>query len=159
MHFGSSNRYRALRQSSISMVLFSSSFLLIQKTPYSKANVNITANNGYTALIWAAAYDRQTMVQRVDFMINAGLLDEVRKLLRMKLSKTAYYCIGIREIQGCFKGQYELSEAIYLIKRNSRHFAKKQMTWFNKNKDITWIDLKKGEDLFEVSRIIFNKIR
>ena len=97
--------------------------------------------------------------QRVDFMINAGLLDEVRKLLRMKLSKTAYYCIGIREIQGCFKGQYELSEAIYLIKRNSRHFAKKQMTWFNKNKDITWIDLKKGEDLSEVSRRIFNEIK
>ena len=97
--------------------------------------------------------------QRVDFMINAGLLDEVRKLLRMKLSKTAYYCIGIREIQGCFKGQYELSEAIYLIKRNSRHFAKKQMTWFNKNKDITWIDLKKGEDLSEVSGRIFNEVK
>ena len=44
------------------MVLFSSSFLLIQKTPYSKANVNITANNGTTALIHTAGNDRQTMV-------------------------------------------------------------------------------------------------
>ena len=44
------------------MVLFSSSFLLIQKTPYSKANVNITDNYGTTALIYAAANDRQTMV-------------------------------------------------------------------------------------------------
>ena len=105
----------------------------------------------------ADLYER--IEQRVDFMINAGLLDEVRKLLKRDLSKTATYCIGIREVQGYFKGEYDLNEAIRLIKRNSRHFAKKQMTWFNKSKDITWIDLKKDEDLSEVSRLIFNKIR
>jgi len=104
----------------------------------------------------ADLYER--IEQRVDFIINAGLLDEVRKLLKLNLSKTAYYCIGIREVQGYFKGEYDLNEAIRLIKRNSRRFAKRQMTWFNKNKDIDWIDLKKDEDLSEASRAIFNKI-
>jgi tRNA dimethylallyltransferase len=97
--------------------------------------------------------------QRVDFMINAGLLAEVQKLLRKKLSKTAYFCIGVRETEGCLKGEYDLAEAINLIKRNSRRFAKRQMTWFNKNKDIEWIDLKESEDMDKVAQMIARKIK
>ncbi len=96
--------------------------------------------------------------RRVDFMVNAGLIDEVRRLLKKKLSKTAYFCIGIREIEGFLKGQYDLQEAVRLIKRNSRRFAKRQMTWFNKNEDIEWIDLIPAEDLSVVAEKISNRV-
>lgn len=96
--------------------------------------------------------------QRVDFMINAGLLDEVRRLLEKPIGRTAYHCIGIREMEGFLKGQYNFEEARRLMKRNSRHFAKRQMTWFNKNKDIEWMDLKVDEDLEKVAKKILDKV-
>jgi tRNA dimethylallyltransferase len=100
----------------------------------------------------------QRIDQRVDFMVNAGLLDEIRSLLTQNLSKTAYLCIGVREMEKFLKGEHDLNEAIRLIKRNSRHYAKRQMTWFNKNKDIEWIDLKADEDLATVAQKIFDKV-
>ncbi len=97
--------------------------------------------------------------QRVDFMVNAGLLDEISRLLQKRLSSTAAYCIGVREVGGFLKGEYGLSEAVSLIKKNSRRFAKRQMTWFNKNKDIEWVDIKKDDDLSTVARFIYEKIK
>jgi tRNA dimethylallyltransferase len=100
----------------------------------------------------------QRIDQRVDFMVNAGLLDEVRQLLKKTLGPTAYLCICIRELEGFFKGQYELGEAIRLIKRNSRHFAKRQLTWFNKRKDIEWLDVASKEDSGSVASKIIEKL-
>lgn len=96
--------------------------------------------------------------QRVDFMVNAGLLDEVRNLLKMNLSKTASCCIGIKEIEGYFNGEYDLEEAVRLIKRNTRHFAKRQMTWFNKNMDIEWLDLSAEENIKSAAEKICDKV-
>ncbi len=97
--------------------------------------------------------------QRIDFMLNAGLLDEVRQLLKNKLSRTAYMCIGVREVEKYFKGEISLDEAVRLLKRNSRHFAKRQMTWFNKNNDIQWIDLKEGQDSAAVAELIYHRVK
>jgi tRNA dimethylallyltransferase len=96
--------------------------------------------------------------QRVDFMVNAGLLDEVRCLLKKKLSRTASMCIGIREMEEVLKGGTSLDEAVLLMKRNSRHFAKRQLTWFNKNKDIEWFDIEEGQDLSGFAKTIFKKV-
>lgn len=96
--------------------------------------------------------------QRVDFMVNAGLLDEVRGLLKKKLSRTAGMCIGIREMEGVLKGRTSFEEAVLSIKRNSRRFAKRQLTWFNKNKDIEWFDIDDNEDLSEIAKKILEKI-
>lgn len=95
---------------------------------------------------------------RVDEMMKSGLVKEVSGLLKKKLSSTAYYCIGIREIEGYLKGQHSLDEAVRLIKRNSRRFAKRQLTWFKKNKDIEWVDLSEYDDLSSAARHIFKKI-
>lgn len=113
----------------------------------------------YDARIFGLRRDKTELYrridQRVDFMMNAGLLDEIRRVLKKRISKTAHCCIGVREVEGFLKGDYDLPEAIRLIKRNSRHFAKRQMTWFNKNKGIEWIELREGFGAFEAARLIF----
>jgi len=78
---------------------------------------------------------------RVDKMFKAGLLDEVRKLLKIKLSKTSRAALGIREVKGYFDGEYGLEEAKRLLKLNTRHYAKRQLTWFRKDKRIEWIEV------------------
>ena len=74
--------------------------------------------------------------KRVDAMIEEGLVDEVKELMQMDIPKTAtsMQSLGYREIFGY------LDRAIYLIKRNTRHFAKRQLTWFRREKDVRWID-------------------
>lgn len=76
---------------------------------------------------------------RVDAMFRQGLIREVQALLRKKLSKTASSGIGIRELKGYFDGAYGREEATRLIKRNTRHYAKRQLTWFRKDPRITWL--------------------
>ncbi len=83
----------------------------------------------------------QKIEERVDKMFTAGLVKEVKQLLRMKLSRTANYAIGIRELKGYFDGLYDLEEAKQLIKKNTRQYAKRQMTWFRKDKRIHWIEV------------------
>jgi len=93
--------------------------------------------------------------ERVEKMFDGGLLDEVRRLLKIKLSKTAAYAIGIKELKGYFEGLYGLDEAKRLIKRNTRLYAKRQMTWFRKDKRINWI--KAGE--YDKPAVIASKIQ
>jgi tRNA dimethylallyltransferase len=117
----------------------------------------------YNCLLFGLRRERQELYrridQRVDFMVNAGFLDEARRLFKKKLSRTAYMCIGIRELEGFLKGHYDLTETVRLMKQNSRRFAKRQMTWFNKNKDIEWIDVGPNEDTGAVARKMCDKIR
>lgn len=87
----------------------------------------------------------QRIDERVEKMFSQGLVAEVKRLLKSKLSKTAAYAIGIRELRGYFEGLYDLEEAKRLIKRNTRLYAKRQLTWFRKDKRIEWIELKDKE--------------
>ena len=81
--------------------------------------------------------------RRVDQMIEEGLVDEVKNLMDKGLadrSSTAMQAIGYREIYDHLTGSYSLDRAVYLIKQNTRHFAKRQLTWFRMQRDVTWID-------------------
>ncbi len=80
--------------------------------------------------------------KRVDKMIKEGLVSEVETLLRMGYSKNlnALSAIGYKEIIDYLEGKYSLEEAINLIKKNTRHYAKRQFIWFRKEKDAIWID-------------------
>ena len=75
-------------------------------------------------------------------MIEEGLEDECRKLkdMRVEPSMTSMQGLGYREMMGYIDGEYDLERAIYLIKRNTRHFAKRQLTWFRREKDVIWVD-------------------
>jgi tRNA dimethylallyltransferase len=78
---------------------------------------------------------------RVDRMFKEGLVTEVKRLLKLRLSKTSQFAIGIREIKGYLGGLYGLEETKRLIKRNTCLYAKRQLTWFRKDKRIEWIDV------------------
>ncbi|MFA5145685.1 MAG: tRNA (adenosine(37)-N6)-dimethylallyltransferase MiaA [Candidatus Omnitrophota bacterium] len=78
---------------------------------------------------------------RVEKMFARGLLGEVKKLSKTKLSKTASYAIGIRELKGYFAGVYDLDEAKRRIKHNTCLYAKRQLTWFRKDKRVHWVNI------------------
>lgn len=80
--------------------------------------------------------------QRVDAMIAAGLVGEVETLLSQGYSPQlkALGAIGYREICAHISGQYTLSESVELMKKNTRHYAKRQLTWFRKDQAIKWFD-------------------
>ena len=82
--------------------------------------------------------------QRVDDMIQRGLVEEVQKLLQMGVrpEMTSMQGLGYREILAYLNQEYDLDRAVFLIKRNTRHFAKRQLTWFRREKDVRWIDKK-----------------
>ena len=82
-------------------------------------------------------YDR--INKRVDIMINNGLVDEARNFIDFQ-HYNSLNTIGYKEIFNYFNGKYSLKEAIEDIKLNTRHYAKRQMTWFRKNKDINWFE-------------------
>lgn len=96
--------------------------------------------------------------RRVDKMFSRGLLSEVKKLLKLKLSQTARFAIGIRELKGYFEGKYDLEEAKRLIKRNTCLYAKRQLTWFRKDKRIRWIDVNDAQKPKEVAEKIWKEL-
>lgn len=96
---------------------------------------------------------------RVERMFAQGVVREVKQLLKLKLSKTAGYAIGIRELRGYFDGEYDLAGAKQLIKRNTRLYAKRQLTWFRKDKRIEWVKVGDKESYASVANRIFQKIQ
>ena len=77
---------------------------------------------------------------RVDRMMEEGLLEEARALLPHR-SLPALNTVGYKELFDYFDGRYDLAEAVRLVKRNTRHYAKKQLTWWARDPSIQWIDL------------------
>ena len=82
---------------------------------------------------------------RVDLMLKNGLLDEVKKLKDMGYHRdmVSMQGLGYKEILDYLDGKLTLEEAIYILKRETRHFAKRQLTWFRREKEVIWIDKSK----------------
>ena len=80
--------------------------------------------------------------QRVDLMMERGLVEEVRALRAMGCSRgmVSMQGLGYKEILSYLEGEISQEEAVYLIKRDTRHFAKRQLTWFKREKEVTWIE-------------------
>ncbi len=102
-------------------------------------------------------YDR--INRRVDAMFEKGLVDEVRQLVKMGYSKyyTAMQGLGYKEILWYLGGEASIVEAMDLLKRNTRHFAKRQMTWFRRMTDICWFDSDASNDS-EILNSVYNCI-
>lgn len=91
-------------------------------------------------------YDR--INRRVDVMMNAGLESEARSLAGFR-HLNALNTVGYREMFSYFDGEITIDKAVELIKRNTRHYARKQLTWWSKDTDIHWFDASKPEKIKE----------
>jgi len=92
--------------------------------------------------------------QRVDIMLENGLLEEVKALAAHGYTRdmVSMQGLGYKEILAHLDGEYSLEEAIYILKRETRHFAKRQITWFKREKDVVWIN----KDEFQNDKEILN---
>lgn len=84
---------------------------------------------------------------RVDLLLAQGLVEEVRGLLQRGLTESdiSMKGIGYKEIIGYLEGRYILSEAADLVKKNTRHYAKRQLTWFKRYTDMQWFNISEYE--------------
>ncbi|MCX7749705.1 MAG: tRNA (adenosine(37)-N6)-dimethylallyltransferase MiaA [Clostridia bacterium] len=104
--------------------------------------------------------DRQKLYERinlrVDKMIQGGLVDEVNSLVRLGYDKNtvAMQGIGYKEILNYLRGEISLDEAVYIIKRDSRRYAKRQETWFRRLEDVFWVNLDECMDSEEIIKKI-----
>jgi len=89
---------------------------------------------------------------RVDIMLKAGLMEEIRNLLSSGIPEkcTAMQAIGYKEFVAALKGQCTVEEAAEEVKKSSRHYAKRQLTWFRRNKNIHWLVRETGSDTGEI---------
>ena len=92
--------------------------------------------------------------ERVEEMFGKGLIEEVARLKGIRLSLTARSALGYKEVSGFLGGEHDLERAKYLLKRNTRHFAKRQLGWFRPDKRITWIDPEDSEVIKSAKKII-----
>ena len=99
-------------------------------------------NFAYFVLTDERAHLYERIDRRVDLMVEQGLVDEVRHLKDMGYHKemVSMQGLGYKEILSYLDGEMTLEEAIYVIKRETRHFAKRQLTWFRRERDVIWFD-------------------
>ena len=121
-------------------------------------------NENYEPIIIVLNRDRDVLYDRINkrvyIMINSVFVEEVKKLLSLGYNKDliSMQGIGYKEIVKYLEGEYTLDEAIEIIKRDSRRYAKRQITWFKRYKDSKWFDLGNYEDIKILKSDILNYI-
>lgn len=118
--------------------------------PYSAFRKNSSRERPFNIIKIGLNRDREELYQRIDkrmdLMLQQGLLDEAKALYPYR-SHNALQTVGYKEIFDYLDGAYDWEEAIRLLKRNSRRYAKRQLTWFHKYPDYTWFDPKQWDEL------------
>ena len=111
--------------------------------------------------VFAIDMDREVLYdrinRRVDIMLQNGLIEEVKYLLKKyKNYPTAMQGLGYKETKMYFEGQITKEELVEMIKTETRRYAKRQLTWFRKNKETIWLDAEKtiGENIAEIINYI-----
>jgi len=132
---------------------------------YLETGITITEHNLKTQSIpprynplWLGLddYDRAELYTRIDKrvikMLDDGLIQEIKSLLESGISEkaTAMQAIGYKEFVDALNGIITLEEATELVQKSSRHYAKRQLTWFRKNKNIHWLIRQDGENNEEI---------
>ena len=116
------------------------------RTITEQARLDQAREGDYSVVMFALNWPREILYDRincrVDKMIAQGLVEEVRSLLNKGLSEgsTAMQALGYKEIVSALNGRMSMEEAIDAIKQGSRHYAKRQLTWFRRDERVHWID-------------------
>jgi tRNA dimethylallyltransferase len=116
----------------------------------------------YKYILFGLRWNREKLYERiekrVDKMIEAGLIDEVRGLVKSGYKKgcTAMQGIGYKEILSYLKGECTWEETVFILKRDTRHYAKRQLTWFRKIPEVNWLDVDENTDLGQLAKKIID---
>jgi len=107
----------------------------------------------------AELYDR--INRRVDLLMDAGLVEEVKQLLDMGLAEEhiSMKGIGYKEIIGYLHGEYSLEDAVELVKKNTRHYAKRQLTWFKRYETMKWFCFSEKKSFEENMEPVFAYVK
>lgn len=122
-------------------------------------------NKKYRPIIIVLNRDRQALYDRinlrVDIMLKNGLIEEVKGLLEKGYTKDmiSMQGIGYKEIIKYFDGEYTLDEAIEIIKRDSRRYAKRQLTWFRRYEDAKWFEIDKFNSAEELKDAVVSYVK
>ena len=106
----------------------------------------------YQFLYYVLDTDRKTLYERidrrVDLMMEHGLVDEVKHLADMGCTRdmVSMQGLGYKEILDYLSEEISLEEAVYILKRDTRHFAKRQITWFKRERDVRWLELEQFQN-------------
>lgn len=110
----------------------------------------------YEILIFGLNWERKLLYERinnrVEQMIQMGLIEEVKEVISKfgENINTVLQTVGYKETIQFLKNEIDYSEMVELIKRNTRRYAKRQLTWFRKNKDIHWFNLQSEKDFVQI---------
>ena len=139
--------YERLHPNNTKRILRAVEFYRLHNMPISEYQENTKKKESrYQSINFVIEHDRAVLrdriAKRVDIMMDMGLLDEAKMLWKKKdtLSDTAKMAIGYKELFGYFEGENTLEDAIFLLKTRSQQYAKRQMTWFRRNKDIHFLN-------------------
>lgn len=111
--------------------------------PYSSLRTNTRKERPFRILKIALERSREELYERINTrvsqMMEDGLLEEAKAVYPLR-RLNSLQTVGYRELFGYLDGEYDLQRAVELIRQNTRHYAKRQMTWFRRDKEIHWID-------------------
>lgn len=108
-------------------------------------------------ILWERSVLYRNIDARVEDMMRKGLVEEVKSILDLgyDVKSNSLNTVGYKEIISHLKNEISLDTAVYLIKRNTRHFAKRQMTWFKKDSRINWLRIKNFDEIDSIANKIF----
>ncbi|RLD72611.1 MAG: tRNA (adenosine(37)-N6)-dimethylallyltransferase MiaA [Bacteroidetes bacterium] len=119
--------------------------------PYSSFRKKITKKRDFSIIKIGLNIERDSLYerinQRVDKMITDGLVEEARQFYQYK-NINSLNTVGYKELFPYLDGEYSLERAVELIKRNSRRYAKRQLSWFNRDKEIKWFNPTERKKIF-----------
>ena len=150
----------AIHPNNVKRVIRAIEYFRLTGTPISRHNAAMRKKEAdYHFLYYVLTMDRERLYgridKRVDQMLSQGLVEEVSRLREMGCCRgqTAMQGLGYKEILDYLDGKCSLDEAVYVLKRDTRHFAKRQMTWFKRDARIHWLDVSQlsGEALFSAA--------
>jgi tRNA dimethylallyltransferase len=110
-------------------------------------------------LKWERAFLYDRINKRVELMLNSGLVEEIQKLKNKGYNYTGYNSlntVGAKEVFDYLDSKISYDRMSELIKQNTRRFAKRQMTWFRKDKNIKWVEIKEPFSPQKTASVIFN---
>lgn len=118
-------------------------------------------NSAYFVLTLPQDILYERINRRVDAMVSAGLVDEVGGLLSegYKPELVSMQGLGYKEFVPYFSGEISLEEAIYILKRDTRHFAKRQLTWFRRERDVLWLNKNEFENEEAILEHILERLK